>query len=234
MQGLEVLDKRKILENEVTTYGDLENPLFLAKDVAEWIGYDSSSVNKMINIVDDDEKLIGKIFRSGQFREMYFLTEDGLYEVLMQSRKPIAKLFKKQVKKLLKELRLNNNPLANLSKEMQAIFILDKKQEETIKKVDYIYDVMTIDYEQQLNLFQMARDKAVSILGGKHTPSYKRHSRKVFQELWRDYKKFFKVNSYKNTARKNYEEAILYLSNWNPSYNLQMEIDTINSQIAFN
>ncbi|CEN77426.1 ORF6C domain-containing protein [Paraclostridium sordellii] len=234
MQGLEVLDKRNILENEVTTYGDLENPLFLAKDVAEWIGYDSSSVNKMINIVDDDEKLIGKIFRSGQFREMYFLTEDGLYEVLMQSRKPIAKLFKKQVKKLLKELRLNNNPLANLSKEMQAIFVLDKKQEETIKKVDYIYDVMTIDYEQQLNLFQMARDKAVSILGGKHTPSYKRYSRKLFQELWRDYKKFFKVNSYKNTARKNYEEAILYLSNWNPSYNLQMEIDTTNSQIAFN
>lgn len=232
MQGLEVLDNRNILGLNVTTYGDIESPLFLAKDVAEWIGH--SRASEMLKSIDEDEKLMQTIFASGQRREMWFLTEDGLYEVLMQSRKPIAKIFKKQVKNLLKELRLNNNPLANLSKEMQAIFVLDRKQQETIEKVDYIYDVMTIDYEQQLDLFQTAREKAVSILGGKHTPSYKKHSRKVFQELWRDYKKFFKVNSYKNTARKNYEEAILYLSNWNPSYNLQMEIDTTNSQIAFN
>ena len=36
---------------------------------------------------------------------MWFLTEDGLYEVLMQSRKPIAKQFKKEVKTLLKNIR---------------------------------------------------------------------------------------------------------------------------------
>ena len=36
---------------------------------------------------------------------MYFLTEEGLYEVLMQSRKPIAKEFKKQVKIILKDIR---------------------------------------------------------------------------------------------------------------------------------
>ncbi|WP_255299871.1 BRO family protein [Bacillus cereus] len=36
---------------------------------------------------------------AGQKREVLFLTEDGLYEVLMQSRKPIAKMFKKEVKR---------------------------------------------------------------------------------------------------------------------------------------
>ena len=230
MQGLEVLDNRNILGLNVTTYGDLENPLFLAKDVADWIEH--SSVTMMLKTIDDEEKIkvspkqsLGQLTSNNEY---WFLTEDGLYEVLMQSRKPIAKAFKKQVKKLLKELRLNNNPLANLSTEMKAILVLDKKQQETIEKVDYIFDVMTIDYEQQLNLFQMAREKAVEILGGKHTTSYKKSSRKVFQELWRDYKKFFKVNSYKNTARKDYEEAISYLSNWNPSYNLQMEIKFLN------
>lgn len=99
MKGLEVLDKQNILDNEVTTYGNLENHLFLTKDIAEWIAYDQLSVNKMLNAVDEDEKLIWKIFRSGQVIEMYFLIEDGLYEVLMQSRNPIAKVFKKQVKK---------------------------------------------------------------------------------------------------------------------------------------
>jgi prophage antirepressor-like protein len=42
---------------------------------------------------------------SGQLRKMWFLTEDGLYEVLMQSRKPIAKEFKRQVKIILKDIR---------------------------------------------------------------------------------------------------------------------------------
>ncbi len=59
----------------------------MAKDVAQWIEYDKTSVSKMINTVDEDEKLNGTIFLSGQNREMWFLTEDGLYEVLMQSRK---------------------------------------------------------------------------------------------------------------------------------------------------
>ena len=63
-------------------------------------------VSKMIKNVDDDEKLIGTTFLSGQNRDVWFLTEFGLYEVLMQSRKPIAKEFKKRVKVILKEIRL--------------------------------------------------------------------------------------------------------------------------------
>ena len=38
---------------------------------------------------NDEENLMQTIIASGQRREMWFLTEDGLYEVLMQSRKPI-------------------------------------------------------------------------------------------------------------------------------------------------
>lgn len=36
---------------------------------------------------------------------MWFLTEDGFYEVCMQSTKPNAKIFKKEVKKILKTIR---------------------------------------------------------------------------------------------------------------------------------
>lgn len=88
---------------DFTVYGDINNPLFLAKDVADWIEH--SDVSKMIKAVDDDEKLMRTLFVSGQNREVWFLTEYGLYEVLMQSRKPIAKQFKKEVKAILKQLR---------------------------------------------------------------------------------------------------------------------------------
>ena len=68
----------------------------MAKDVAEWIEH--SHITKMISSIDDDEKLNETIVHAGQKREVLFLTEDGLYEILMQSRKPIAKEFKKEVK----------------------------------------------------------------------------------------------------------------------------------------
>ena len=56
--------------------------MFLAKDVAEWIEYDISSINKMLNNVDENEKVRNNVPTLGGNQEMWFLTEDGLYEVL--------------------------------------------------------------------------------------------------------------------------------------------------------
>ena len=100
-----------ILENEVTlmgktfnVYGTVEEPLFRAKDVADWIEH--SNVSAMVQSVDDDEKLTINIsYSEVRKHDEIFLTENGVYEVLMLSRKPIAKEFKKEVKKMLHTLR---------------------------------------------------------------------------------------------------------------------------------
>ena len=90
--------------------------MFLARDVAEWIDYSkrpdgSYKLDMMIKSVDEEEKtkifypakIVGGVLQANT--EYWFLTEDGLYEVLMQSRKPKAKEFKKEVKKILKSIR---------------------------------------------------------------------------------------------------------------------------------
>lgn len=105
MNEIAVIHQQRVLNKDFAVYGTFENPLFLAKDVADWIEHNKPS--EMTLIVDEDEKLKAILSHSGQRREMWFLTEDGLYEVLMQSRKPIAKQFKKQVKTILKEIRTN-------------------------------------------------------------------------------------------------------------------------------
>lgn len=92
-------------------YGNVENPLFLAKDIA--LILEHSDVTMMLKCVDEDEKLTQTILRGGQRRLMNMLTENGLYEVLMQSRKPIAKSFKKEVKKVLHELRTKGEVRVN-------------------------------------------------------------------------------------------------------------------------
>ena len=103
MADIAILNNQEVLGKNFTVYGDLDNPLFLAKDVAEWI--ENKNVSQMLNVVDDDEKAIYNVYTPGGDQDMWFLTEYGLYEVLMQSRKPIAKQFKKEVKAILKQLR---------------------------------------------------------------------------------------------------------------------------------
>lgn len=112
MNEIQVLQRTTLLGKELTVYGNAENPLFLAKDVAEWIEFDINQVGKMLQTVDDDEKLTVTLLRSGQNRQVWMLTENGLYEVLMQSRKPIAKQFKKGVKAILKEIRTKGGYMA--------------------------------------------------------------------------------------------------------------------------
>lgn len=110
MKNVQVLKEQVLLGKEFRVYGTVEEPLFVAKDVAEWIDYSKSgngsyNLTQMLKSIDEDEKLILTMLVGGQNRQITMLTEDGLYEVLMQSRKPIAKEFKKEVKKILKEIR---------------------------------------------------------------------------------------------------------------------------------
>ena len=102
-QELKVINNQKILEKDFKIYGSIENPLFLAKDVAEWIEH--SNPRMMLQKIDEEEKVVNIVYTHGGNQEAWFLTEYGLYEVLMQSRKPIAKAFKREVKNILKQLR---------------------------------------------------------------------------------------------------------------------------------
>lgn len=142
MENLEIIDERILLNKNFRIYGTFESPLFLAKDVAEWIEYDLSSVNKLVSLVDDSEKVRNNVPTLGGSQETWFLTEDGLYEVLMQSRKPIAKQFKKEVKNILKTIRkhgayMSDNVLEQaISNPDFMIGLLQNLKEEKKKRIE--------------------------------------------------------------------------------------------------
>ncbi|WBY39794.1 phage antirepressor KilAC domain-containing protein [Bacillus subtilis] len=131
---LEIIDQRELLGHKFKIYGTYEEPLFLAKDVATWIDYSVSNVSKLIEKVDEDEKTTRTLSTNGYKTDAWFLTEDGLYEVLMQSRKPIAKEFKKEVKQILKTIRKTGGFIANADLMVNTYFSeLDDYQKTTIR-----------------------------------------------------------------------------------------------------
>ncbi|MDM5426720.1 BRO family protein [Bacillus mycoides] len=107
------IHQQEVLGQGFKVYGSIEHPLFLAQDVSEWIGHTNTAM--MLKVVDEDEKEIHEFttLNNNYSRERHLitkktlLTEEGIYEVLMLSRKPIAKQWKKEVKKILKNIRLN-------------------------------------------------------------------------------------------------------------------------------
>ena len=125
------------------------------------------------------------------------------------------------------------NPFAGISTELRAILMLDKKQQELDKRVTGIEDKMTVDYELAENLRNAISTRAVYLLGGKHTEAYKKLSKKLFAEFYRDLKTSFKVNSYKNIAQKNYDDVLKYIENWKPSEMLVYAIQGLNGQLSF-
>ena len=162
--------RKLVLGKRFRVYGTLENPLFLAKEVAEWI--DNPNPSQMVRTVDDEEKLIYTIYISGQNRECLFLTEDGLYEVLMQSRKPIAKSFKKEVKKLLHDLRVGNKAVVSLKatpeEKLTAEYKAVRQQSKEIRN-SFTDNLKTRSYTKQYEYINTTRSmkKALNITNKK-------------------------------------------------------------------
>lgn len=147
-----VLTEQEVLGEQFTIYGTKEEPLFLAKDVVQGV-LEIKNVSQFLSQnIDEDEKVrvyfknIGS--RSGS--EQWFLTEDGLYEALMQSRKPIAKEFKKQIKKILKglrkgEIKMSDNTLnaSDIKTIMKSVVDNNNNTAECMKQMTQMMGVMT-------------------------------------------------------------------------------------------
>lgn len=185
---LTVIQETEILGKRIVMYGSIENPLFLANDVAKWIQH--SQVSKMVKSIDGDEKLMGTLFLSGQDRDVWFLTEDGLYEVCMQSRKPIAKQMKKEIKTYLKQIRKTGGyiPVTTHDDDLTIMARAHQILERTIAQKDQIiqqlkpkadtYD-MIMDSDGTFSMNQVAKQIG---MGEYHLFAYLRGKKILFYE----------------------------------------------------
>ena len=70
--------------------------MFVGKDVATALGY-SNSQKAIRDHVDDDDKLTERFVLSGQIRSVIIINESGLYSLILSSKLPQAKAFKRWV-----------------------------------------------------------------------------------------------------------------------------------------
>ena len=71
-------------------------PWFIGKDVADILGY-TNSRKALITHVDTEDKLAYRFVTSGQNRSMTAINESGLYSLILSSKLPQAKAFKRWI-----------------------------------------------------------------------------------------------------------------------------------------
>ncbi len=99
-------------DKKLDVYSSLDEPIFKASDVADMIDYRDGNIRKMLKMCEEDEKLqLLMLVRPDQKRMIAvdFVTETGLYNILAQSRNPIARKWRRVINNKIIDFRKSRN-----------------------------------------------------------------------------------------------------------------------------
>ncbi len=94
MNNIEIFKNADFGEVRALTINN--EPYFVGKDVADILEY-TNTAKAIRDHVDDEDKLTERIVLSGQNRDVIFINESGLYSLILSSKMPTAKKFKRWV-----------------------------------------------------------------------------------------------------------------------------------------
>lgn len=205
-------------------------PWFVAADVCRALEH--SNVSVALDRLDDDEKAKLNLGLPGGATNC--VNEPGLYAMILGSRKPEAKAFKRWIThEVIPSIRKTGTyTFDGSSKELQAILMLDRRTVQHEERIAALEENMVIDYGQQRILASQVNAVVIQALGGVNSPAYsdKNVRGKTYSECNHDIQKWFLVNSRNNIPRKRFDEAVEYVQRWRPSTNVSMLIQQANKQ----
>lgn len=106
---MKLIKEVEIFDKKLNLFEFEGEKFFQASQVGDMIEYSRANISKMVGKVDSEEKRLicvrtDSMNSKARDQKQWFLSRDGLWEVLFQSRKDIAKRFKKEVKRILREI----------------------------------------------------------------------------------------------------------------------------------
>ena len=118
-------------EYDVDIIWEKGNPLFKAADIGKIL--DIQNIHTSIKNFDEDEKTLRQAYTLGGEQNVVYLTQHGVYRLTLNSKKPIAKHFKKWVFQVIDEINLAGRYEieGNFRKELE-------QKDKRIKQSDHI------------------------------------------------------------------------------------------------
>ena len=218
-------------------------PVASSRQIAESFGKEHKDVLRAIeNIKAQNCALTSMFFETtytagtGKAYPMYLMNRDGFTLLAMGFTGKAALEWKLKYIQAFNamEKQLSTPQMPKLSKEMQALFLLDDRTQRPEQRLTALENTMTVDYNQQRVLRKSISRSAICALGDENAPAYiDNHVRsKVYSECNHDVQDWFRVNSVGNIPRKRFDEAVEYIQRWKPSTNTVMLIQQSNGQTS--
>lgn len=220
-------------DQEVRTVIQDGQPWFVAKDVAEILGY-ANTKDAISSHVDEEDKTIIQRSEMTTFeipnRGLTVINESGLYSLILSSKMPDAKKFKRWVtSEILPTIRQTGQYgepkvlteregqiqslellLDNLKRSAEMEQQINKHEKKILELNTKVDEQITLDHGEQRRV-----QKAIAIRVYSFTDEKKERNR-LFKELHREIKDRFGVSSYKDVKRKDMLHAVNYIVNWVP------------------
>ncbi len=159
------------------------------------------------------------------------LNRDGMLQMLNSESALVRYKTIEYINKLEEQVKGQALNISKLSKELQAILMLDNKTVEMDNRISSLEERMTIETGAQKVLQDLVNDKVKVVLGGKDTPAYKELAKKTYSQCWRNFKNILQVASYKDTPVKDFDLAKQVIIDWQPNRELELMIRGCNAQI---
>ena len=221
---------------EVRTLTIDDEPWFVGKDVADILGYQNGSRDINRHVDDEDRQN----YQNGTFgnRGVTVINESGLYSLILSSKLPQAKEFKRWVtSEVLPSIRKQGGFIREDLDEdaFIALFTGQKKlreqQASMIEDIDYLKSEQPIHPSYAQSLLKKRKARVVACLGGIDSPAYadKTFAQSVFRQAEIDFKDHFNISRYDLLPKKFAEAALAYWMTWEPSTNTKMKIMKLNS-----
>lgn len=175
--------------------------------------------------------------QGGRPSKEYVITLNMAKELSMVERTEKGKQARKYFIKCEEKLKeVVKDPYKGLSKELQAVFILDRKTQEIEDRVNDLEDNMPLFNVECKELQSLVRKIGTRTLGGYGSPAYKDNSLrgKVYADIQHQLKREFGVRRYEAIKRCQLDTAKEIVSKYTAPIVLQDEITSINNQISFN
>ncbi|GAA0107329.1 ORF6C domain-containing protein [Clostridium tertium] len=172
-------------------------------------------------------------------RGTYLITESGYLMLVKSLQDDLA--WKVQRELVNNYFRAKQIVQAKLSKELQAIFMIDGKQQELEQEIIVVRDEVK-DLKDNLPLLGVDCDEITSLIKkictkvtGYETPAYKDKSLRgrVYSDIYGQVKREFQVKSYKAIKRSQIELAKGIITNYKAPKALLDEIIQVNNQVDF-
>lgn len=211
-------------ENEIRSLIINDDPWFVGKDVAEILGYERPD-NAIRNHVDDEDKLMHQISAAGQNRNMLIINESGLYSLILSSKLPSAKEFKRWVTSEVLPAIRRTGKYEIPDSPMSALKLMFEATKQTNERVEIIEtDVKDLKENKSLNpgeynyLNTQVRKRVRTIKEVRNLDLDSQQNRKLYSFINRDLNKYIGIRTRSQFKAKDFERALKFVSEWDLSY----------------